>query len=213
MKKLEAAYARALLEDPEKARQLRLLLDLRTALYQRDADAARRLLAELEDEALKQAVGDLLAGRYAPYLEAEPAFLAAEAWVQKGVEAAASGDLDMAEAAFNRALTLDEKHPRAHMNLGNVYLERGEMEAAKAAYDRALALAPDLADLHENLAAYYKKKGQIDAMVRHLKRAQRLRLYPAAGRRAAGVPPIYARFWFWLLLAGLLYLFLHGRGG
>lgn len=215
--KIEAAYARALAENDPRAPLLRRLADVKKALYRRDIGEARRLAEGLEAllPELKGALDDLAAGRYPNWLETGPAFIRAEAWVQKGVEAALEGQKEAAGEAFERALGLDPAHPRALVNRGNLKLERGEVEAAIADYQAALSLDPDLADAHHNLAAAYKKKGDIDRMVRHLKRAQRLRLYPprAGGPGAAGRPPIYARFWFWLLLALFAYVLLRGLGG
>ncbi len=215
--RIEAAYARALAEGDPRAPAIARLLEVKKALYRRDFEEAKRLAAGLEAlvPGLEGALSDLALGRYAPWLEAGPRFARAEAWVQKGVEAAIQGDRAAAERAFEAALGLDPEHPRAYVNRGNLKLEAGQVEAAIADYQTALKLDPDLADAHHNLAAAYKKKGDLDKMVRHLKKAQRLRLYPpragAPGR--AGRPPVYARFWFWLLLALLAYVLLKGLGG
>ncbi len=214
---LEAAYARALAAGDPRAPLILRLADLRKALYRRDLEEARRLAEGLVDlvPGLGEALEDLAAGRYQAWLERGPAFVQAEAWVQKGVEAALAGARESAREAFLKALERDPDHPRARVNLGNLKLEAGEVEAAIADYQAALAIDPDLADAHHNLAAAYKRKGDIDRMVRHLKRAQRLRLYPpragAPGR--GGRPPVYARLWFWLLLALAAYVLLRGLGG
>jgi len=215
--KIEAAYARALAENDPRAPLLKRLADVKKALYRRDPAEARRLAEGLKAllPELGEALDDLAAGRYSNWLEAGPAFIRAEAWVQKGVEAALAGQKEAAREAFERALKLDAGHPRALVNRGNLKLEEGTIEAAIADYQAALSLDPDLADAHHNLAAAYKKKGDIDRMVRHLKRAQRLRLYPprVGAPEGAGRPPIYTRFWFWLLLTLFAYVLLQGLGG
>jgi tetratricopeptide (TPR) repeat protein len=48
--------------------------------------------------------------------------------------------LDEAKAAFERAITLDPKHARAHFGLGQYYEVRGEKEAALQEYEKALSL-------------------------------------------------------------------------
>ena len=210
---LDRAYAEALAAGRPEAARLRALLDFRRALFRRDLEEARRLLPPHEEE-LARFLSDLEAGRLEPWLEAGPAFVRAEAWVRRGAGLAEAGEKDAAREAFERALALFPRHPRALVNLGNLELEAGHADAAIAYYQKALEIDPELADAHHNLAVAYKRKGDLDRMVRHLKRAQRLRLYPpreSLGRRG-GVPPFYARFWFWFLLAALAYLLLRGRG-
>ncbi len=210
---LDRAYARALAEGDPEAGRLRALLDFRRALYRRDLEEAERLLPPGEKE-LRHFLADLEEDRYLSWLKKGPPFARAEAWVRRGVELALSGEREAARGAFEEALRWDPRHPRALVNLGNLELEAGRVDAAIDYYQRALKLDPDLADAHHNLAVAYRRKGEIDRMVRHLKRAERLRLYPpreSRGRRG-GVPPFFTRFWFWLLLAVLLYLLLGGRG-
>ncbi len=210
---LDRAYAEALAQGAPEAGRLGRLLEFRRALFRRDLEEAKRLLPPDEDM-LSRFLQDLEAGKIEPWLEAGPGFVRAEAWVRKGAALAEAGKLEAAREAFERAQTLFPKHPRVYVNLGNLALEEGRVEEAIALYEEALKLDPELADAHHNLAAAYKKKGDLDRMVRHLKRAQRLRLYPpreSLGRRG-GVPPVYARFWFWFLLAALAYILLSGRG-
>ncbi len=211
---LEKAYAQALAEGSPDAWALSRLISFKKALYRRNLEDARALLPEGEPYAgeLERFLADLKAERFDPWLSAGPAFVRAEAWVRKGAALAEAGEKEAAREAFEKALRLDPQHPRAIVNLGNLALEAGRVEEAIERYQEALKLDPELADAHHNLAAAYKKKGDLDRMVRHLKRAQRLTMYPpqeSRGRRG-GVAPIYTRFWFWFLLAALAYFFLQG---
>ena len=53
-----------------------------------------------------------------------------------------SGNIDGAEAAFQRAVTLREKSPEGHVGLGRVALQRREYAAAVTALEHALSLDP-----------------------------------------------------------------------
>ncbi len=65
------------------------------------------------------------------------------------------GDVDKAEASFNKAIQLFEKshnlragwptwgHAEVYVYLGRVYLDRGDMIRARDAFEKALLLAPD----------------------------------------------------------------------
>ncbi len=65
------------------------------------------------------------------------------------------GDVDKAEASFNKAIQLFEKshnlragwptwgHAEAYVYLGRVYLDRGDMIRARDAFEKALLIAPD----------------------------------------------------------------------
>ncbi len=212
----EKAYAEALAEGRPEAPVLNQLISFKKALYRRDLEEARALLPKETPFTgeLSKFLDDLKEERLEPWLSSGPAFLRAEAWVRKGAHLAEAGEKEAAREAFERALALDPRHPRAIVNLGNLELEAGRVEAAILRYQEALKIDEELADAHHNLAAAYKKKGDIDRMVRHLKRAQRLLLYPpreSRGRRG-GVAPIYTRFWFWFLLAAAVYFFLRGAG-
>ena len=213
---LEKAYAEALARGSADAWALSRLISFKKALYRRNLEDARALLPEDEpySEELSQFLEDLKEERFDPWLTAGPAFVRAEAWVRKGALWAIEGEREKAREAFLKALELDSRHPRALVNLGNLELEAGRVDEAIERYQKALKIDEELADAHHNLAAAYKKKGDIDRMVRHLKRAQRLTMYPpqeSRGRRG-GVAPIYTRFWFWFLLAALAYFLLRRPG-
>jgi len=213
---LERAYARALAEGSPDQWVLSRLISFKKALYRRNLEDARALLPEGEPYAgeLERFLADLKEERFDPWLSAGPAFVRAEAWVRKGALLAEAGEREAAREAFERALALDPQHPRAIVNLGNLELEAGRVEEAIERYRAALEIDPELADAHHNLAAAYRRKGDLDRMVRHLKRAQRLAMYPpqeSRGRRG-GAAPFYTRFWFWFLLAALVYFLLRGAG-
>ena len=73
-----------------------------------------------------------------------------------------SGDIDGAEAAFQRAVTLREKSPEGYLGLGGVALQRRDYAAAVAALEHALALDPG-----HKMAAFlvgraYRRLGRIE---------------------------------------------------
>jgi tetratricopeptide (TPR) repeat protein len=88
-------------------------------------------------------------------------------------------DYAAARAAFERALTIDEKafghdHPNVAIrvnNLGGVYQDLGDLPAARAAFERALAIDekvvgaehPNVATLVNNLGLVYKDLGDLPA--------------------------------------------------
>jgi tetratricopeptide (TPR) repeat protein len=78
-----------------------------------------------------------------------------EAHFKLGTAWARAGLLELAEIAFQQAITLDSQYTDAHTNLGVVYYQMGRLPEALAEYDAALAVSPDDADVHHNKAAVY----------------------------------------------------------
>lgn len=63
--------------------------------------------------------------------------------------------LEAAEQALNKAVTLNPKHVVAQNRLGMVYREMGRFNDALAAYNRAIAADEDYADAYLNLGILY----------------------------------------------------------
>jgi len=91
--------------------------------------------------------------------------------------------LDTAIESFTKALTLDEKHAKAHSNLGSALLDRatskeGVVEALPL-LQKAVELAPQVSEVHYNLATALKRAGDVHASVAHFKTA--IAIGPATG--------------------------------
>ncbi len=125
-----------------------------------------------------------------------------------------------ARAAFDAAIALDPRHPRAIVNLGNVALEAGEVDRAIELYQAAIDLDDGFANAHHNLGVAYRKKGRIGDSVKALRRAQKaerardsqvareeLRGVGTKARRRGG------RWVMWLVAFGAVIWFLASRGG
>jgi len=69
-------------------------------------------------------------------------------------------DLDGAQAAYSRALTLAPGTSHLHRNLGTVLHERGALERALACFDRAVQLRPDWVKGLQSLATTAMELGQ-----------------------------------------------------
>jgi len=76
------------------------------------------------------------------------------------------GDLDAAEAAFRRALALNDTLSRAHLGLGRVALERGDAAAAVTALERARELGRGSQEVYWTLATAYRRQGDATAAAR-----------------------------------------------
>jgi len=83
-------------------------------------------------------------------------------------------DLDAAEAAARRALSLDPNNASALVALGSVLRDRFEWTEAESAYRRAMALDPDNAEAHHQYAELLMALGRIDEAVVEANRAAAL---------------------------------------
>ena len=84
-------------------------------------------------------------------------------------------ELKPVEDLLKKSLTLDEKLPEAHMQLGNLYADQHEYEESVPEYVRALELNPNLPDAHYRLAQDYVHLGKKDQAQKELAVYQQLR--------------------------------------
>ena len=61
--------------------------------------------------------------------------------------------------------------PRAHNNMGDVYVQEGNFDGAIREFKRALALKPDYADVYHNLANTYQFLGNTQEAIKHYETA------------------------------------------
>jgi len=61
--------------------------------------------------------------------------------------------------------------PRAHNNMGDVYVQEGNFDGAIREFKRALALKPDYADVYHNLANTYQFLGNIQEAIKYYESA------------------------------------------
>jgi tetratricopeptide (TPR) repeat protein len=91
-------------------------------------------------------------------------------WQQRQ-ESRAAGNLAEIESLLQKAVRLDPKLDRAHLQLGILYAEQGDLPKAIAAYQRAAEANPELEDAHFRLARAYERTGE------KLKAQQELKAY------------------------------------
>ena len=84
------------------------------------------------------------------------------------------GRLDKAEAAYLRALAVDDHHTEALAALGVLYAARGEPERSVSTFERVVSLAPLASHLHSNLGYALLLTGQAESAARALRRAVQL---------------------------------------
>ncbi len=78
----------------------------------------------------------------------------------RGAALLALGRYEDAQAAFFRAITLDQNFDRAHVNYGLACRRLGEWEPALEAFRRALAISPRDAEIHYNVGHMCLALGQ-----------------------------------------------------
>ena len=90
--------------------------------------------------------------------------LFAEQWVARGLESVAESDFGAARAAFESALSCDDRHLAAMVNLAHVLREHaGDYSRAAAHYRTALARDPGLADVQVQLGVCLYEMGDAKA--------------------------------------------------
>jgi tetratricopeptide (TPR) repeat protein len=91
------------------------------------------------------------------------------------------GDPAAAIQAIAAAVSLNDRQPAYHNNLGEAYRASGQYPAAKQCYLRALALAPHNAAAHNNLGLVHLALGELPEAERQFAEAVRLQpAYPQA---------------------------------
>lgn len=86
----------------------------------------------------------------------------AEAWSDLAVLRGRRGDLEGAEFAAERAVSVDSTYARAWSDLASVAVARRESFRAENAYDRALRLEPDLDEARVGLARLQLAQDRVD---------------------------------------------------
>jgi Flp pilus assembly protein TadD len=79
-----------------------------------------------------------------------------------GLAYMSKGQVDVAMAEYEIALTLKPDHAEAHNNLGLAYMSKGQVDIAMAEFETALRLNPGYSNAHNNLGNVYADKGQLD---------------------------------------------------
>ena len=98
-----------------------------------------------------------------------PSLRSAEDWFQVGMDAEASGRLEEAVRAYERAL--GDSNAEAHFNLGNCYYALRRRAEAAAQFAAATAASPDYAEAWNNLGIVRGELGDRDGAVEALRRA------------------------------------------
>ncbi|WP_295407037.1 tetratricopeptide repeat protein [uncultured Thiocystis sp.] len=91
-----------------------------------------------------------------------------------GLIAAAAGEPEVAERAYQAALRLDPRFTPAYANLADLYRGQGRESEAEAQLRTGLAATPDNADLHHALGLTMVRAKRLDAALEELKRATEL---------------------------------------
>jgi len=91
-----------------------------------------------------------------------------------GTEFRKAKDYVGAERQYRRALELNPKNARAHLNLGFVLDATGRPEEALKSYEEALRLDPSLPEAHFNYAGTMLAQGQIDTAIKEYRETLRL---------------------------------------
>jgi tetratricopeptide (TPR) repeat protein len=79
------------------------------------------------------------------------------------------GDLNRAEALYQKVLTFDPGHVRALNNLGVIYMAQKKREKAIAVLSRAVVLKKDYVDPYYNFACLYAQANEINESLWYLK--------------------------------------------
>jgi TolB-like protein/Tfp pilus assembly protein PilF len=82
-----------------------------------------------------------------------------------------TADFRSAEAACQRALTLDRRAPSVYIGLGNLYLVSGQHRQAIEEFNTALAMKGSHIQAHLGLADTYLAQGDLDPAERHYRAA------------------------------------------
>jgi tetratricopeptide (TPR) repeat protein len=115
-----------------------------------------------------------------------PSHSLSEEWAMTGSALNAERRLGDAEAAYRRAIALDDRSALAWKGLGVVLYNTKRLEEARDAHRRAIAIDPAFADAHLRLAFALGRLGRLDEALEHVRRAAAILPYDLAIRRALG---------------------------
>ena len=88
--------------------------------------------------------------------------LSAEEHLDLGVAYESSGELELAQREYEKALGKNPDLVKALINLGNVHYQKGDYLLAEEKYHRALKLNPQNGDLYNNLAWAHLSQERFD---------------------------------------------------
>lgn len=94
--------------------------------------------------------------------------------LQKGIALAQKGDLKGAEEAFEEAVVLQPRDPRALTALGQVQEQSGKLSESIETFSRVIELDPLSAEAHENLAIALGDRTDLAAALKESSMATRL---------------------------------------
>ena len=81
------------------------------------------------------------------------------------------GDSQNAIKAYQEALKHNNHYPKAHNNLGQVFLVMGNLDSAIDHLEWAVALQPEFADAHNNLGSAYLGNNRVSDAIESYKKA------------------------------------------
>ena len=84
-------------------------------------------------------------------------------------------DLQTVQSLLQKSISLDDKLPEAHMQLGDLYAGQHQYDKSIPEYVRALEINPNLSDAHYRLGTDYVHVGQKDQAQREFAVYQKLR--------------------------------------
>ena len=84
------------------------------------------------------------------------------------------GNMDLASAAFERALSIDPNDAVAHQSMAGVYSRQGRFEDAEASYRKALALAPDRVTILSSYAIFLSDQTRFEESIQQYRKIIRL---------------------------------------
>ena len=87
----------------------------------------------------------------------------------------ANVDLQIVQSLLQKSISLDDKLPEAHIQLGDLYAGQHQYDKSIPEYVRALELNPNLSDAHYRLGTDYVHVGQKDEAQREFAVYQKLR--------------------------------------
>jgi tetratricopeptide (TPR) repeat protein len=84
------------------------------------------------------------------------------------------GNIDLAFAAFERALSIDPNDAIAHQAMAGVYARQGRFEDAEASYKKAIALDPDRVTILSSYANFLSEQTRFDESIQQYRKIIRL---------------------------------------